>query len=893
MSNSIQNYYPSFVPNQVLTDTQLNELRSFLDQQDHLTRNRLIGTGIVCGLHASYTATEKKLDQESHVISLSSGLGITSDGFLIELGAATFSRYRLYEGIDRDGDKTIDYPYWRDAKKPVYELVADQVDKVDIEVKKEPEKIYPLEEQYIRSHVLVVYIEPMDESLKSCRVTDCSNKGSRIRLNIKVLLVHDTDLTGMAKNSPLSARMLHIPRFHTVLPAPSVTADGNRLMPLGMITRTDDIRFAYGTIIEKMLPHIKDVLDKYRRHDELRNFLQMKKEDLFEMINRVGGDDPIIELQERLLHIFPEGKDASDYNQYHYDFIRDLVVAINEFEVEWCKLVKSCKGPADFPRHLMIRRFESPQKPDGTTYRHTFQPSAVKNQMYQDWDRTRKMFLRILYLIGYFDVETVATYGDLSRVPDIRITPGQTGFYPLGEQAIPFYYNWKEKVSALISFPEAWQPAMNCTPEEPFTFHQNPKATGNLYAAQPLQFDLRQKSFFQIEGHLGKTPGEVMDFLQAARLVHNLDFDVVLFYLSASMDEVRDPIPNPLLYKDYVSHLTGMEHLNGVAPGDTLILLADPKCPGFDDDVVVADFTLKGKLSCCLNLESVEQTYYSEPRAKMEVHVFDEEKYYLGNATVELRKKGEKDVLASKVTPNQTKGDGSTREGIVSFDGLTEKVGYELTGTARKDNILYSGVASATASAEGRVVELILFALIGDPKEEPQAQSRGFAMEEETAVSVAPPARKATVTEDIFAERRQSRVKAIFAFNQSGDYQRNRTYQAAQEFIGEDKLTATALNTAFKDAAGKLKSVYKRASGSKEKDYSQMLEMVFLAYMDRLAETSPSALPTEASEVISGEVADFAEYGLTATGVKKSWNAASLKKATSGNIVDQINRLLK
>ncbi|MEZ4827086.1 MAG: hypothetical protein R3C61_12540 [Bacteroidia bacterium] len=78
----------------------------------------------------------------------------------------------------------------------------------------------------------------------------------------------------------------------------------------------------------------------------------------------------------------------------------------------------------------------------------------------------------------------------------------------------------------------------------------------------------------------------MMEFLRASRMMFNLDFDVVLFYLAPSIDEVRDPIPNPLLYKDYVDHLTGMEHLNGVAPGDTLILLADPRCPGFDDDVV-------------------------------------------------------------------------------------------------------------------------------------------------------------------------------------------------------------------------------------------------------------------------------------------------------------------
>ena len=39
-------FYPEFVPNQVLTDTQLNQLREYLDEQTRSTRVRLIGTGI-------------------------------------------------------------------------------------------------------------------------------------------------------------------------------------------------------------------------------------------------------------------------------------------------------------------------------------------------------------------------------------------------------------------------------------------------------------------------------------------------------------------------------------------------------------------------------------------------------------------------------------------------------------------------------------------------------------------------------------------------------------------------------------------------------------------------------------------------------------------------------
>ena len=48
MSNT--NAYIIFEPDQVLTNDHLNELFDYLDVQERLTRNKLIGIGIVCGL---------------------------------------------------------------------------------------------------------------------------------------------------------------------------------------------------------------------------------------------------------------------------------------------------------------------------------------------------------------------------------------------------------------------------------------------------------------------------------------------------------------------------------------------------------------------------------------------------------------------------------------------------------------------------------------------------------------------------------------------------------------------------------------------------------------------------------------------------------------------------
>ena len=70
-------FYPEFVPNQVLTDTQLNQLREYLDEQTRSTRVRLIGTGIVCGLESVITDTR---------IQISQGYGVSSGRLFARVG---------------------------------------------------------------------------------------------------------------------------------------------------------------------------------------------------------------------------------------------------------------------------------------------------------------------------------------------------------------------------------------------------------------------------------------------------------------------------------------------------------------------------------------------------------------------------------------------------------------------------------------------------------------------------------------------------------------------------------------------------------------------------------------------------------------------------------------
>src|SRR5665811_2036418 len=80
--------YPVFEADQVLTNRHLNDLFNYLEQHDRLTRIKLIGSGIVCGLEVSVQAKDS--------ITVSKGCGLTSQGYLITFCDTKFTHFINY-----------------------------------------------------------------------------------------------------------------------------------------------------------------------------------------------------------------------------------------------------------------------------------------------------------------------------------------------------------------------------------------------------------------------------------------------------------------------------------------------------------------------------------------------------------------------------------------------------------------------------------------------------------------------------------------------------------------------------------------------------------------------------------------------------------------------------
>lgn len=116
LASSLNEVYPVFEPNQLLTSNHLNQLRNYLDTQDRLSRVKLIGIGILCGLDVTF---------ETNRIKISKGTGITSEGFLINLEEESFSRCSTVNYTDSQA-----YPPFLTSEStpiPIWELVSDTV----------------------------------------------------------------------------------------------------------------------------------------------------------------------------------------------------------------------------------------------------------------------------------------------------------------------------------------------------------------------------------------------------------------------------------------------------------------------------------------------------------------------------------------------------------------------------------------------------------------------------------------------------------------------------------------------------------------------------------------------------------------------------------------------
>jgi hypothetical protein len=470
----LQPFYPHFVPNQVLTNTQLNQLRTYLDQQERLTRIRLVGKGIVCGLTWSIG--------NDNAITIHEGYGVTSDGYLIELEETTYTGAHPYVDPDVDADGVPEYDPWVKNNQQID--ITALIEDFTMGTEDEPGDAGDITAGTLQDRVLVLYLEQEDVDLKSCLVTECDNKGLNIRLNVKALLIPKDVPLDLCESTP---SLIHIPRFHAGL-----------LHIAGPPDRLDEVT---------TVSHVNDTYRQIAQDFEL--LLSTRIQDAFTQYGTfLDLDSAEIDALNKLSDHLTGG--PGSLNQYHYDLVKDLAQAYNEFITCACELITDCCPVSDFPRHLMLGAID---REEG--FRHVFMPSPVRNVMHADLEKVTKYFRRMLALVAHFDT---------SLANDIRITPSHTELYDLGQHAVPYYYGLPPDLE------DCWQPRFCCTATPLWSYHAA-HVDVNGYGNEALLYDYGRFSFMRIEGHIGQLWRDAHPDIVGLRTQHNLEFDLITLHL--------------------------------------------------------------------------------------------------------------------------------------------------------------------------------------------------------------------------------------------------------------------------------------------------------------------------------------------------------------------------
>jgi hypothetical protein len=483
--------YPVFEANQVLTNSHLNDLFEYLDEQNRLTRANLIGIGIVCGLEPEFNGT---------TIRLSKGCGITSEGYLIlEPADVDLVAFRPYTLPADDG-----YPPFIDATQPplqypLWELLDDEDETGAVLL---TDALLDLSQKAV-----VLFLELRRDGLRTCAPNNCDDRGAQVTATLRRLLVDVDDLdkivaaadtSGTYLGADLTERLhlpdLRMPRFDVVNTGPVETAEV--LQAFQKALRADRLAAATSAALTALYAAFKPLVVDLFPANPFTTFL-----------NRFGFLDssPVTTGQVRFL-------------QYYWDLFDDLLAAYDELRWRGVDLLCACCPPAGlFPRHLMVGVLD-PVKHDAADYRHRFMRSPAAGDCADRSRQVRQLFRRL--------VAMPATFREEAADNGIRATPSRWGDAPVSVKAIPFYYD-QQGTPPLY---ELWDPVKTARRRA----NQNLSYRATDYApvppafvTDPLRYDLEPNGFLRIEGHLGLNVQSALKILLSLRRSYRLPIEVV------------------------------------------------------------------------------------------------------------------------------------------------------------------------------------------------------------------------------------------------------------------------------------------------------------------------------------------------------------------------------
>ena len=480
------NYYPVFVADQVLTAEHLNEIVNYLEEQDRLTRNKLIGIGIVCGLELKISSTQ---------VEITKGCGVTSAGYLIVQDALTLTHYRPYTlpGDFSPRYKSI-YQDW-----DMWELLTTEQ-----AVALEDGETIKDHTSFMKDKIVVLLLEMSEVPLKNCIDTDCDDKGEKIQFAVKPLLVDRADIDAFLKSI---AEKPHVEPSGTVDAVLSSIELRRFNVPVSQLLSTDAVLNAFLQLVdEPTLKRLAEILNYCYFH-----YKPILTEDT------VNPFDTVFELFKERLELIK--KSNPFFIQYYYDWIDDIIKAYYEFKCKVFDVQMMCCPDEDmFPLHLMLGEATKSTSIDfKTIYRHYFIYSPLFNYQKDLLVEVQLLFRRMKLIVQNYTIPDPKVFANTG----IKITPSNYLDKPLSNRCIPYYYN-------PLGLYQTWSWSKTRKGDARYNLSYNANQYNTLDSViNPLKYDIERFNFFRVEGHVGKNYSQAITTVINQRDQFNLPFEVV------------------------------------------------------------------------------------------------------------------------------------------------------------------------------------------------------------------------------------------------------------------------------------------------------------------------------------------------------------------------------
>lgn len=528
------NSMPLFQANQVLTYNHLNDLAAYLYQQERYTRNKLIGSGIVCGLSFKW----KTVAPNAEVV-IDEGCAITSAGYLIVFTQPVDINGAILPYTCKRNFTTLkDVAPFKNvagiANKKVYELLTLDEYNAETEI---PKSFLSVND--INNNVLILLFDIEALNIAKCLDESCDDKGKLYQYTPRPLLVpkdviDNANVLGLTEEGR-GWKETEKTFSTTYLGVPNLFLDP--AIKINNISSNADLQklFLNACQVNNYVNTVKNKLNNI-----IAAYPWVLQKQLECMKAEVAGlsTNPVNlgDIFQQQVNTFKASALANTYSEYLYDYIRDVADCYNDLYSLVADLIGECGGDENrYPFHVLLGL---PQTNDTLScyeelkfteqnykYRSYFIPSPIADTQFNLYERVQHTLKRLVRVVAYFKVDVELT--------TIKVIPDKDYDTSLAIRAIPYYYD----SAKFLDIFRVWNydSTRHNKLSNPRGYHGSPPQT----QTDLLRNDTRKINFYRIEGHIGKTVTAAQNDINDIRDTYNLPFNVTSVFIQSKTNTLQ------------------------------------------------------------------------------------------------------------------------------------------------------------------------------------------------------------------------------------------------------------------------------------------------------------------------------------------------------------------